>query len=129
MQIFLSSNKNKLIVASFLALNFFILPGKAHAEKRPPAYLPCSIFAGESQIFEGVCRVRTFAYNKLLIETEEKKEYAFLVISSTKNDTVYWNEGTTGQAPKIFLGLSLWQDGCWRSTPHHKIPFHICLLK
>jgi hypothetical protein len=129
MKIFLSSNKKLLLLPSFLTLTVFVILGTAHAEKRPPAYLPCSIFAGESQIFEGICRVRTLAYNKLLIETEKKREYAFLVISGTKNDTVYWNRGIPSVSAKNFLGRALWLDGCWRSTPRQNIPFHICVTK
>lgn len=97
-------------------------------QSRPPAYVPCELYAGESTLFEGRCRVTTLRGGKVRIEEEEGNGYVFLVVLRKKNERVYWNALRNGKEPKVRLGDAHWLDYCWQSVPRSEVPFQLCLL-
>lgn len=99
----------------------------------PPAYLRCEAYVGESQILDGLCRIRTLSRNRVMVEefsdeTKSRSGYVFLFIPNHERDTVLWNGEPNRKDPHRVLGVSQFLHTCWQSVAQSETPFSICLI-
>lgn len=123
--------KTRICAAALVAA--LATPAAASRAATPPAYLKCEAYVGEGQILEGLCRIRTLARNRVMVEefsdeTKSRSGYVFLFVPHRELDSVFWNPNRDRRDPRSKLGTGQFFDNCWRSVAHSEIPFSICLI-
>ncbi len=119
-----------IIVTSSVILIFLVTPAMAADEagpQRPPATIPCELYAGESQLVEGACKITNLPGHEIRIEEVGGKGHVLLVKPEGYHDRIFWNGEPPEGEPTTLLGVSQWLHTCWRSLPQTEVPFTLCL--
>lgn len=119
------------LLAAIVALVWLVSPKVAIGAGRknlPAYYMQCSFFAGESQVFDGICRVTNRVAGLISIDTENNRGYRLRITPINGRYSFYWNGAPEGARPTLFLGEVQWSDHCWQSVAHSETPFTLCLF-
>lgn len=101
---------------------------RTQAGSHPPAYLSCSLYVGESELLESICRVTTLSGGRMLIEDDKRVGYRLLIKPIKYKDKIFWNQEPNGKKPTRLLGVAQWIDNCWRSVQRSDPAFFLCLI-
>ena len=119
-----------ILVTSSVILIFLVTPAMAADEagpQRPPATIPCELYAGESQLVEGACKITNLPGHEIRIEEVGGKGHVMLVKPEGYYDRIFWNGEPPEGEPTTLLGVSQWLHTCWRSLSQTEVPFTLCL--
>ena len=117
------------LIASSLSLGLIsgLVAFPASAET-PSATIPCELYAGESQLVDGACKITNLPGHEIRIEEVGGKGHVMLVKPEGYHDRIFWNGEPPEGEPKTLLGVSQWLHTCWRSLPQTEVPFTLCLM-
>ena len=102
--------------------------GAIGAEKRAATtQVPCSIYVGESQLYEGLCLTTSRPNNRVDVAEKNPAGYKFSFRLHGDKDTVFWNGERTRKPAKSKLGEAQWLEGCWQSVAGSAPHFSVCL--
>jgi len=104
------------------------LEAEAAGSTRPPAFVPCELYAGESQLVDSTCKVTNLTGGQIRIEEVGGKGHIMRVKPEGYYDRLFWNGEPPEGEPKTLLGVSQWLHTCWRSLPQTEVPFTLCLI-
>jgi len=118
----------KLITSSVsLGLTFGLGAHSRVIADPPPATIACELYAGESQLIDGACKITNLPDHQIRIEEVGGKGHVVLVKPEGYHDRLFWNGEPPEGEPTTLLGISQWLHNCWRSLPETAVPFTMCL--
>ncbi len=118
------------LIASFVGLGLILSLGAGSPviAGAAPATIPCELYAGESQLVDGACKITNLPDHQIRIEEVGGKGHVILVKPEGYHDRLFWNGEPPEGEPKTLLGVSQWLHTCWRSLPQTEVPFTLCLM-
>ena len=115
----------------FAMLSIAVLTAAQPAEAEyagSQASMGCAFFAGESQLLDGRCTVRTLPNGNILVKEEAQPNFIFLIKPNRRRDRVFWNGSDRTQISLIKLGSAYAIEHCWMSVPRSAVHFSLCLV-